>query len=250
MENKELAKALGQRFIQRRETKAKQFNDGHYEPIHERWTLQDIVDHIEGKKTWGHYLVDDENNCRIAAFDIDLKSKSLWKNDDGLLVEIEPRSVWLSEESFTKLDLQIQLRCMAEGLALRARRRTSLDVGVAYSGNKGVHVYIFFPSPIPAVAARTAAEDILESFGCFERIRGEHLWAHSSSYHSLEIEVFPKQDTIREGGLGNLMRLPLGINLKSGQSSFFVNLNAPYNSLDIDAADEVLTSGGSLRGQE
>lgn len=249
MDEKDLAKELGKRFLQRRETKARQFNDGHYEPVKEPWKLSDLEDHLAGRATWGHYLVDDENNCRVAAFDIDLRADGQWRPDfDSEYVDIKPREIWADQVGKSiemVIDLRLQLRCMAEGLALRARR-SMLDVAVAYSGNKGMHVYIFFPAPTPAIAARVILEDILDSFGCFERYRGEHLWRHIDGYRALEIEVFPKQDTVREGGLGNLMRLPLGVHRKSNLPSYFVDLTAGYGELRADDPARALVAG-SLR---
>lgn len=249
MDETDLAKLLGKRFLQRRETKARQFPDGHYEPIHEPWRLDDLLDHIAGRATWGHYLIDDANLCRVAAFDIDLRSAGQWRPDyNSEYIDIEPRKVWTDRRHEAHADLRLQLRCLAEGLALRAQRHTSLEVAVSYSGCKGVHVYVFFPTPVPAVVARKTLEEVLESFDCFDRYRGDHLWRHRDGYRALEIEVFPKQDEVKAGGLGNLMRLPLGVHKKTGSRSFFVNLKSGYDELDSDDPELVLTAG-SLRAQ-
>lgn len=245
MDDKDLAKELGRRFLQRRETKARQFRDGHYEPVHEPWTLADIQDHLAGRATWGHYLVDDSNLCRVAAFDIDLRAKGEWRPDcDSPYIDCFPRTIWTEAQPLdVVIDFRMQMRCLAEGLALRLRRRTALEVAVAYSGSKGVHVYVFLPEPIPAVAARAVMAEALESFHCFERFRGEHLWRHVDAYRALEIEVFPKQDEVAAGGLGNLMRLPLGVHQKSQQAGYFINLKTPYSELVADDPALALTLG-------
>ena len=78
------------------------------------------------------------------------------------------------------------------------------------SGN-GAHAWIFFESPVPAVLARKLGSGILTK--AMEK-RGE------LSFKSYD-RLFPNQDTLPDGGLGNLVALPLqGLARKSGNSVF------------------------------
>jgi len=97
----ELAKRLGFLFIERRDVKAWQQENGGYFPDYGPLTLKDLRSHLAGLPQYGdvlnqdgtprtdknghklralrahmgHYLVSQENKCRLFAFDIDLKKK-------------------------------------------------------------------------------------------------------------------------------------------------------------------------------
>ncbi len=76
---------------------------------------------------------------------------------------------------------------------------------------KGAHVWIFFESPLPAVKARKLGNAILTK--AMER----EVRMSFKSYDRL----FPNQDRLPKGGLGNLVALPLqGIARKKGNSVF------------------------------
>ncbi len=78
------------------------------------------------------------------------------------------------------------------------------------SGN-GAHAWIFFDTAIPAALARKLGSGILTK--AMER-RGE------LSFKSYD-RLFPNQDTMPEGGFGNLVALPLqGLARKNGNSVF------------------------------
>jgi hypothetical protein len=137
-----------------------------------------------------------------------------------------PREVWLGEESTIKADLRGQLFCLAAGLADRIDRVLQVPALVAYSGSKGVHVYGLLDRATAAAEAREAGAYVLESWGGFVPSRGKNFYKHDGDYRALEIEVYPKQDAIRDGdGLGNLVRLPLGVNRKTKQHGFFIDLH-------------------------
>ena len=87
------------------------------------------------------------------------------------------------------------------------------------SGN-GAHAWIFFESPVPAVLARKLGSGILTK--AMEK-RGE------LSFKSYD-RLFPNQDTMPDGGFGNLVALPLqGLARKSGNSVFVDEQFRPYD---------------------
>lgn len=87
------------------------------------------------------------------------------------------------------------------------------------SGN-GAHAWIFFDSPVPATTARKLGSGILTK--AMEK-RGE------LSFKSYD-RLFPNQDTMPEGGFGNLVALPLqGLARKSGNSVFVDEQFRPYD---------------------
>lgn len=242
--NTSIAKLLAGAMIERRDAKAMQHANGSYSPVlaHKDgprmpWEMKDLVSHLDGSVTYGHYVVSAENTCRMFCFDIDLLKIGEWLNTETEQWEqCEPRDVWLAGESAAKSDLRAQLMCLAAGLASRIGTILQVPAMIAYSGSKGLHVYGLLDRGTPAADAREAAGLVLDSLGCFLPSRGKNFLKHEDDYRGLEIEVYPKQDSVRDGdGLGNLLRLPLGVNRKTGQHGFFVKLpglgqatNAPF----------------------
>lgn len=263
-----IAKLIASRLIERRDVKAQQHDRG-YSPVREHitrerhddhsncpsvpWALRDIISHVEGAATFGHYVVSRENTCRIFAFDIDLMATGEWLDTDSQgWIRCEPRKVWLDPaDTRAKGDLRSQLFCMAAGLASAINTVLGMKCAVAYSGSKGMHVYGFLDPGTPAADARDAAVAVLQYFDdAFTQSRGANFWRHAEEFRALEIEVYPKQDSIRDGdGFGNLLRLPLGVNRKTGQRGFFVKLhhNEPLNDPFIEDDPIVALESGSYR---
>ena len=112
------------------------------------------------------------------------------------------------------------------------------------SGN-GAHSWIFFESPIAAATARKLGSGILTQ--AMEK-RGE------LSFKSYD-RLFPNQDTMPDGGFGNLVALPLqGLARKSGNSVFVDEYFQPYEDrwaylsavkrLSADAVEALVMSFG------
>jgi hypothetical protein len=259
--NIELAKLIAGKLIERRDVKAVQNQHGSYAPhrVDMRDTdsetigfkLSDIVDHIEGRQTYGHYVVSPPGTCRALVFDLDLREKAnparneapiLYKGD-----EIDPREIWAGPTSPCKADLALQLRVTAEGIARRCQKVIGTQVMVTYSGSKGMHVYVCLDPGTPAVEARGLAALVIESFaGLIVPDTGSNFFKHAEKMQAISIELFPKQDEVSEGGFGNLVRLPLGINKKSGKAGFFLDMSTPQTEFKIDDPMAALTQG-SLR---
>lgn len=258
---KEIGKLIAGRFIERREVKAVQSKSGAYHPEHEPFTLTDLVAHVEGRRTFGHYVVSADNTCRMLCFDIDLKEGRrleppmpdpnpaiFYREGYADQKEIWPRQEWTTPtDKAIKKDLAIQMRVLAQGFATRMKELLGVMVAVAYSGSKGMHVYGMFDPLTPAHEAREGASMVLDSLQDFELERGKNFYRHVRAFAALSIEVFPKQDEVRaNGGLGNLIRLPLGINQKSGRPGWFINLDTPLDQFTQDDPLLVLQEG-SLR---
>jgi hypothetical protein len=62
------------------------------------------------------------------------------------------------------------------------------------------HIWIFFDQPVPSRVLRQFAKTFIRSAG----------------FSETEFEIFPKQDEIKTGKLGNLARSPLGVHHKPG----------------------------------
>ncbi len=76
-----------------------------------------------------------------------------------------------------------------------------------FSGNKGFHFWFLFESPVPAQQVKSLLQQMAQPL--------------SKDLTAFDLEVFPKQDHLKGKGLGNLVKLPLGIHRLSRKPSFF-----------------------------
>lgn len=255
-----VANLIAKNFIARRDVKAVQWSTGAWSPHQEYdpttrkhdgpripWSRDDLNSHLEGSKTFGHYLLNPDNQCKLFAFDIDLEKNDEKTNfigqwpefgDEGappVIHTFDAREAWLDRSHPSRSWQKLQLKTVAHRLAKSITEDLELPCAVAYSGGKGVHVYAF-TGLIPAADAREGASIVLDSVGGWKPSRGDNFFRSIdrnpvTGFPNLSIEVFPKQDGLTDGGLGNLMRLPLGRNLKSKDPTFFVDMTAPLAQL-------------------
>lgn len=253
--NNELAALFAKRLIQRRDVKAVQFDSGAYSPDRElkhlnHWgpvgfEMQHLEHHLTGVATYGHYLLDANDMARCFCFDIDLKSNS--DKFTGHYVDFEqqasagehvapipfdPREAWLDRAHPSRPWTKYQFGMLARKLTATIQKELGIGTAAAYSGNKGIHVY-GFTGPMPAAQVRAAALFALETTDDWELERGDHIWRYKlqdpdMGYPNVNLEVYPKQDSLADKDLGNLLRLPLGVNRKNpADPTFFLDLNTP-----------------------
>lgn len=256
--SQELVGLIARRFIQNRAVKAIQFSNGDYVPDFKMkdptrhglgFTVGHLQRHLTGSDTYGHYLLDAESQCRMFAFDIDLKDEGNWvyqPNWDQLSQDItedewrekievhegvDPQALWhdrtqgLARDWYKKQMMELARKFAA------AITEIGVDCATAYSGNKGVHAY-GFTGPIPAEEVREGAMCVMDMLDDFEPAHGKNFFRHKNldpenGYTNFSVEVFPKQVNLEGKKLGNLMRLPLGKNQKSPDPTFFLDLKAP-----------------------
>ena len=101
---------------------------------------------------------------------------------------------------------------------------------------RGAHLWIFFKEMVPARLARRFGFALLEK-------GAESVNLKSFKYYD---RMIPTQDALPEGGLGNVIALPLqGMALKSGNSAFIdENWNAYEDQLNVLAGTRRLTRQG------
>lgn len=243
---------LASKFIARKDVKAIQkgsaympvTTDGKVDSPRIKWSRNDLDAHVAGDRSYGHYLVSADNKCKLFAFDIDLNKSATWLGieADGTWSDMEPkqcnpREAWLHPKAPDNLRrfLTSQLREVAEDLARTTIDVLGLPVAVAYSGNKGVHVY-GFTGLEQAEDVYQAAQEVISFSGHYESLRGKNFYRPADrslkqGNEAVEIEVFPKQGNLDGKDLGNLMRLPLGVHAKSRREAYFVDCASPIDSM-------------------
>jgi len=158
-------------------------------------TYDDIYRHLEGKDEDGRdviglYAVLQDNTCYFLCADFDDKNCGHGYQSDVL----------------SYVDV-----CKDWGLQPSIER--------SRSGN-GAHVWLFFETPILAAKARRLGSAILT-----EATNRDG----KMSFKSYD-RFFPNQDTLPEGGLGNLVALPLQGHARRNNNSVFVDESfTPYN---------------------
>jgi hypothetical protein len=252
----ELTNLLAKMFIARPGVKAVQRSNGEYYPLEEPFTRGCLVEHLTGERTYGHYLINPETDmCKLFAFDIDFEKTGYLPtsfDSDGLpseeTTECNPREAWRNWAHPARNFMKQQLMHVASLLASKAHRELELPVAIAYSGYKGVHVYCF-TNTVPTAKAREGAQLVMDLAGA-HLIRGNNFYqvpGGDALLENLSIEIYPKQDTIGEKKFGNLLRLPLGVNLKAPKDpTFFIDLtqaNGLMIPVKSDHVVEYLKSG-------
>ncbi len=138
-----------------------------------------IEQHLLGKETIGVYALLPDETCWFLAADFDKKT---WEYDSQAFLE-------------TCSDLNVP--------AALERSRSG----------KGVHVWIFFERPLPAITAR--------KLGCVLLTRTMER-RHQIGLDSYD-RFFPNQDTMPKGGFGNLIALPLQFSPRKAGNSVFID---------------------------
>jgi len=167
-------------------------NNG-YTPIHEPLTIQVAKNHILGNYTIGVYQLRMDNTVNFIAFDIDVAKAAIARG-------ITDRKIWERQvQSAHKLACQL----------LDISATFELPFYLEDSGFKGRHLWVFLETPLPAKIAKRFGEGLLSQL--------------PSPPAGIHVELFPKQAYVSGEGLGNLIKLPLGIHRKTGRRGVFIS---------------------------
>lgn len=157
---------------------------------------EQIIDHLRGSSAdatdvIGVFPLLADDTCRFIVFDFDNHEEDAEKND---FANVDDR--WKDEvESMRKI-------CDINGIDALVERSRS---------GRGAHLWIFFQKPIEAGLARKFGNALLNK-------GAEAVNLKSFRFYD---RMLPMQDHLPEGGVGNLIALPLqGQALKEGNSAF------------------------------
>jgi hypothetical protein len=260
----EVATLLAQKFIARRNVKAVQHQDGSWSPHTTtgkrdgeriKWRMSDLNAHLEKTATYGHYLLNEEDQCKLFAFDIDLEKNNpakgytgYYPDESGNLIPFDAREAWGDRRHPGRDWLKMGLMLAAQTLGSIVVKDLELPCAVAYSGSKGVHVYAF-TGLVQGIDAFEGGKMVMDLAGEFAPSRGENFYrsidqSGGNPLRNVTIEIFPKQASLNGKDLGNLMRLPLGRNLRSPKDpTFFVDMSAGTGVMQpIDAVTALTTT--------
>lgn len=167
---------------------------GGYAPVHEPFTPRVALNHLLGNVTVGVYVVRLDNTVGFFAIDLDVTKRGIAAARSSLAEARRLRGL-----------LESETRRLAEALAA-----VGVPVVVEDSGYKGRHLWAFLEAPEEAAVVR--------QFGHVFLAR----WAPRDP--DLQAEFFPKQETVGPG-VGNLIKLPLGIHRRTGRWSRLLHLD-------------------------
>ena len=262
----ELVNLISRKFIARPDVKAMQTGNGYmpdgryvdgkcveYFP----WSRNALEDHLLKKKTYGHYMLSRDSQVKLFALDIDLEKEGCWDVDFARPDAVEgdpfryenfnPREAWLDRAHPSRPFVKYQFHELAHRIGKTIEKELDIPWAVAYSGGKGLHVY-GFTELVDAAEARDGAHIVLDSLN-FTPTRGDNFFKHND-YLNFSVELFPKQPSLEGKDLGNLMRLPLGRNLKAPKEpTFFVDMTAPMGELKPVDPVYALTTESQWRRQ-
>lgn len=162
-----------------------------YVPVQRQLLPEDVWDHIQGRKTYGIYLLTRPSQVWIGVIDVDLVPQL--RDRQTVLArkaDIRRESVYLYTRLLEKAT-HAGLTCIPE-----------------ISGGKGYHFWFPLAGSIPAADMRRALNALIGNL--------------AADLRCFALEIFPKQDHLTGRGYGNLVKLPLGIHRGTGRKSSFV----------------------------
>jgi hypothetical protein len=162
-----------------------------YVPVQRPLQAEDLREHLQGRKTYGIYLLTEDSRVWTGVIDVDLvPTLRDQRAAAGEKANIRRESVFLYTR-LNELAAAAGLTCIAE-----------------VSGGKGYHFWFPVDRPVEAAAMRAGLKVLLGTL--------------AADLRCFSLEVFPKQDRLTGKGYGNLVKLPLGVHRVTGRKSRLV----------------------------
>lgn len=164
------------------------------EQKNEPLTEEVLEEHLSGEKTIGTYVQRPNGTVKYLVIDIDISKKIFLK---------------YAMESMEYEQYMKQCGEVTTNM-LKIINRMGLQGYVENSGCRGYHIWIFFTEWLPVRYVNALARIIDKEASHIQR-------------EEIGIEFFPDDRKIRAGKLGQCIKLPLGLNVKSGMTGYFLD---------------------------
>ena len=164
------------------------------EQVPEPLTEEMIRQHLSGDVILGTYVQRPNGTSKYVVFDIDISKKILLQYDYGS-----------SEFNAYKQNAAEHASKLCKIL-----QRMGMTGYIEDSGFRGYHVWVFFTGWIPVRYINRFTECVQKELG--------------DSGDGITMEVFPNSARIRTGKFGQKIRLPLGVHIRTGNRSYFVDV--------------------------
>ncbi len=164
------------------------------EQVPEPLTEEMIRQHLSGDVILGTYVQRPNGTSKYVVFDIDISKKILLQYDYGS-----------SEFNAYKQNVAEYASKLCKIL-----HRMGMTGYIEDSGFRGYHVWVFFTGWIPVRYINRFTECVQKELG--------------DSGDGITMEVFPNSARIRAGKFGQKIRLPLGVHIRTGNRSYFIDV--------------------------
>ena len=164
------------------------------EQVPEPLTEEMIRQHLSGDVILGTYVQRPNGTSKYVVFDIDISKKILLQYDYG-------------SSEFTAYK---QNAAEYASRLCKILRRMGMNGYIEDSGFRGYHVWIFFTGWIPVRYINRFTECVQKELG--------------DSGNGITMGFFPNSARIRTGKFGQKIRLPLGVHIRTGNRSYFVDM--------------------------
>lgn len=159
--------------------------------IPEPLTEEVIKRHLDGRYTVSTYIQRPNHTVKYLIIDLDISKKHLLQEGvETALYQYLPEAGRAAQEMLKIL----------RGLGLRGY--------LEYSGYRGYHIWIFFTEWIPTRYVTMLAERI------------DYLW--NEKIPDITVEYFPNKGRMRNGSVGQSLKMPYGVHIKTGKRSMLL----------------------------
>lgn len=190
---------------------------------------QKILEHLKGNITIGTYIQRPNSTVKYMIIDVDISKKIMLKTErDKPVFQSYLEQAWIYAERIRKILDSFGMRSYVE-----------------YSGCRGYHVWILFAEWIPVRYANMFS-DVIEQKISKERPE------------EITVEYFPNKARVKTGKYGQVIKLPYGHHIRTGEQSYFIEydgnpvteLNPFLDSLSrntLNAVKKVLAMNQGIR---
>ncbi|MEE0348642.1 MAG: CRISPR-associated primase-polymerase type A1 [Lachnospiraceae bacterium] len=165
-----------------------------YEQIKSPFTEEVLEKHLQGKQTVATYIQRNNDTVHTIVFDIDVSKKVLLQTgrNDKCMQQYMKNAKTVTRQIMTVL------------------KKMGICGYVEYSGYRGYHIWIFLKEWISVKYCNLFQDCVVKQSSDF-------------TSEGISIECFPNKKRVKEGQLGQLMKLPWGQHYFSGERTYFVD---------------------------